>query len=161
MNQAQKNYPTTEKELLAIAETLKEFRNILLGYVVNVFTDHQVLCSVKGVHDSQRVMRQRLLLEEYGVKIKHIEGKKNVVADALSRLNYEKTSQSEECFTNEDIEDVTDFDELQLKNIERVQNENVQEMSKYELVEEPSGIKLRRHNGRIVIPTKLQNPLLR
>ena len=87
-------------------------------------------------------MRQRLLLEEYGVKIKHIEGKKNVVDDALSRLDHEERSQSEECFTNTDIEDVTDFDELQLKSVERVQNENLREMSKYTLVEEPNGIKL-------------------
>ena len=35
---------------------------------------------------SQRVMRWRLLLEEYGPEIEYIKGPKNVVADALSRL---------------------------------------------------------------------------
>ena len=102
-----------------------------------------------------------MLLEEYGIKIQHIGGKKNVVVDALSRLEHEETDQSEEHFANTDIEDVTDFDQLQLKNIERVQRENPQEMSKYELVSEPNGINLRRHRGRIVIPTILQGPLLR
>ena len=32
MNSAQNNYPTTEKEILFIVETLKEFRNFLLRH---------------------------------------------------------------------------------------------------------------------------------
>ena len=35
---------------------------------------------------SDRVMRWRLLLEEYGPTFKHLVSTKNIIADALSRL---------------------------------------------------------------------------
>ena len=86
LSNAQRNYTTTEQELLSIVETLKEFRNILLGQRIKVFTDHKNLVHESELKTSQRVMRWRLLLEEYGPEIEYIKGPKNVVADALSRL---------------------------------------------------------------------------
>jgi len=41
LNDAQKNYITGEQELLSTVETLKEFRNILLGQKIIVHTDHK------------------------------------------------------------------------------------------------------------------------
>jgi RNase H-like domain found in reverse transcriptase len=38
LNPAQTRYTTTERELLSIVETLREFRNILLGYPLIVYT---------------------------------------------------------------------------------------------------------------------------
>ena len=35
-----KRYTVTEKNMLSIVETLKEFRNILLGQILIIYTDH-------------------------------------------------------------------------------------------------------------------------
>ena len=84
LNAAQTRYTTTERELLSIVETLKEFRNILLGHKITVYTDHKNLTYKK--FNTERVMRWRLLLEEYGPELVYIKGPDNIVADSLSRL---------------------------------------------------------------------------
>jgi transposase InsO family protein len=82
---AQKRYTTGEQELLSIVETLKEFRNILLGQKVIVHTDHKNI--LYGILTNDRITRWRLLLEEFGPEYHHVKGEHNVVADALSRIH--------------------------------------------------------------------------
>jgi hypothetical protein len=84
LNSAQQKYTTGEQELLSIVETLKEFRNILFGQRIVIHTDHKNILYRKLSND--RIIRWRLLLEEYGPEYVHISGKDNVVADALSRM---------------------------------------------------------------------------
>ena len=86
LNAAQKNYTTREKELISIVETLKEFNTILFGHEVIVYTDHKNLTHETELVSSPRVMRWRLLLEEYKISLKYIKGCKNIFANCLSRI---------------------------------------------------------------------------
>ena len=88
LTETQQRYSVTEIELLAIVETLKEFKGMLWGQKLKVFTDHKNLIQEALGLTSDRVYRWRLLLEEYGPEIVHIKGIHNTVADAISRLDF-------------------------------------------------------------------------
>ncbi len=70
-------------------ETLKEFKGMLWGQNIMVYTDHKNLTSDDLGLTSDRVYRWRLLLEEYAPQIIYIKGIHNTVADAVSRLDYD------------------------------------------------------------------------
>ena len=57
---AQLNYTVTEKELLSVVETLKEFRCILHGHRIKVYTDHKNLEYENSTATSQRAMEGSL-----------------------------------------------------------------------------------------------------
>ena len=80
LTDTQTRYSTGEKELLSIVETLKEYRSILLGQRINVYTDHKNL-TFKDFKTS-RVRHWRLLMEEYGPER---------AADGISRLPQESS----------------------------------------------------------------------
>jgi hypothetical protein len=89
LSNAQRKYSVTNIKLLAIVETLKEFKGMLWGKNIKVFTDHANLMKDALGLTSDRVYRWRLLLEEYRPKIVHIKGIHNTVTDAVSRLEYD------------------------------------------------------------------------
>ena len=85
-NPAQRKYTVTQRELLAIVETLKHFRNTIFGHDIEVFTDHQSLTYENTDYPSDHILQQHLTIEEYGSRIINVPGDSNVVADSLSRL---------------------------------------------------------------------------
>jgi hypothetical protein len=80
----QQKYSVTEIELLVKVETLKEFKGMLWGQDIKVYTDHKNLARDALGLTSDRVYRWRLLLEEYAPEMMYIKGIHNTVVDAIS-----------------------------------------------------------------------------
>ena len=75
------------KLFLAIVETLNNIGSILFGPEIKPYTDHENVTGDNTNFSSGRILRQIIVLEEYGADIIYFPGEKNNVADALSRLN--------------------------------------------------------------------------
>ncbi|RVW12788.1 Retrovirus-related Pol polyprotein from transposon 17.6 [Vitis vinifera] len=71
LNEAQRNYTTTEKELLAVVSALDKFRAYLVGFFIVVFTDHSALKYLLTKQDAKaRLIRWILLLQEFNLQIR-------------------------------------------------------------------------------------------
>ncbi|XP_022865510.1 uncharacterized protein LOC111385359 [Olea europaea var. sylvestris] len=92
LNDAQLNYATTEKELLAMVFAFDKFRSYLVGSKIIVYTDHAALKYLLTKKDAKsRLIRWVLLLQEFDIEIRDKKGIENVVADYLSRLESGET----------------------------------------------------------------------
>nr|GEX28548.1 hypothetical protein [Tanacetum cinerariifolium] len=94
MNQAETNYTTTEKEMLAVVYAFKKFRSYLIMNKSIVYTDHSTLKYLFAKKDAKaRLLRWILLIREFDFKVIDTRGAENYVADHLSRLEnpYENT----------------------------------------------------------------------
>jgi hypothetical protein len=85
-NSCQRNYSTIEKECLALVWAIQQFQIYIGSNPITVFTDHNPLVFINRVKgNNQRILRWSLYLQQFYLKISHISGKANLMADALSR----------------------------------------------------------------------------
>ncbi|GJR79639.1 reverse transcriptase domain-containing protein [Tanacetum coccineum] len=97
--EAQTNYTTTEKELLAIVYAFEKFRSYLIMNKSIVHTDHSALKYLFAKKDAKaRLLRWVLLLQEFDFKVIDTKGAENLAADHLSRLEnpYENVNDPKE-----------------------------------------------------------------
>lgn len=88
-NPAEKNYPTHDKEMLAIIDCLKKFEPHLTGTKFDILTDHRPLTHWQSQKElSPRQIRWNETLSRFDAQIHHIPGIANSAADALSRYPY-------------------------------------------------------------------------
>ncbi len=88
LNEAQRNYDIYNLELLAIVMALKNWRPLLAGspHKIIIYSDHLNLQYWRlPQRISRRVAREVLELSEYNFEIRHLPGRLNGRADALSR----------------------------------------------------------------------------
>ena len=84
-------WPTIEQECYAIVVAIEKWDKYLRGREFILETDHEPLVSLPTKEQvNKRCDRWRLKLAEYRYKVKHIQGKKNNMADYLSRSPVEQ-----------------------------------------------------------------------
>uniref|UniRef100_A0A5S6QKS8 RNA-directed DNA polymerase n=1 Tax=Trichuris muris TaxID=70415 RepID=A0A5S6QKS8_TRIMR len=88
-------YSAFGRELLALYLAVKHFRYLLEGRQFTIFTDHRPLAQAlhrgSGTHNP-REERQLDFVTSFTSDVRHILGKRNTVADALSRLSVNTTT---------------------------------------------------------------------
>lgn len=82
---AQLNWSVPEKEAFGIFYALQRLEHLLRDVHFVLKTDHKNLTYI-NFGNSAKIMRWKLMIQEYDFDIEHVAGEDNVVADALSRL---------------------------------------------------------------------------
>lgn len=149
LNSAEKNYSTTEKELLAVVWSVKYFRPYLWGRHFKVVSDHRPLRWLMSLKDpGSRLTRWTIKLSEYDFEVIHRPGKANSNADALSRIPIIKVGTTpEEVLRNQEDED-------EIREIKRT-------LEKYEKDSEGYVYYIdKRGRRRLVVPKQNRNDVM-
>nr|GEX53339.1 reverse transcriptase domain-containing protein [Tanacetum cinerariifolium] len=85
LTDAESNYTTTEKEMLAVVYAFEKFRSYLIMNKSIVHTDHSAIKYLFAKKDAKaRLLRWVLLLQEFNFDVLDTKGAENLAADHLS-----------------------------------------------------------------------------
>ena len=90
LTETEQRYSNIEHELLALVFVHERLNHYTAGYRVKVETDHEPLTSIwkKSIASTSTTVQRLLLrLHQYDIDIQDLPGKRNVIADALSRVS--------------------------------------------------------------------------
>ena len=154
---SEKNWPTREQEAFAIKFVMEKASELLAGHPVVVFTDHQ---SLKWIRESANARVQRWLsfLCDKDIKIVHLNGVDNFLADWLSR-----------CVTDSDIEmektmekimvpvyPVT-LDNLVMPNLQDLMGIEIPDAEKKDLKQDEKGIYVHYKSNAVYVPQQFRD----
>ena len=124
---AERRYSNTEREMLAMYEGLRNFRPYVYGGACDVYTDHKAIEALRNTENpTQRLAKwQYYLMGQVDWKVKYVPGKKNQVADFLSRAPL---------FTDVGKQNI-------IQTAERVLEQEKNEVEPVEIVEENTEVK--------------------
>ena len=113
-------YSTFDRELLAVFAAVRHFRHLLVAATFTIQTDHMPLVHAftkKSDPISPRQQRHLSAIAEYNCTLRHVPGKRNPVADALSRnaisaispgIDYHQLAAlQQQCLDNPELHDTT------------------------------------------------------
>ncbi|UYV73302.1 K02A2.6-like [Cordylochernes scorpioides] len=99
LSETEKRYSQIEKEGLAIVWTCDRLKDYVTGIDIHIETDHKPLIAIftsKSLEDmTPRLQRLKMRMMRYSYQMSHIAGKKQIVADMLSRKPMSKPHKDE------------------------------------------------------------------
>lgn len=177
---AERNYSTTEREALAVVWAIQKFRGYIEGSEVQILTDHQPLKWLFSLKSpTGRLARWALHLQMYNINFEYTPGRKNAVADTLSRPPCPKESHDENnceiCsisidfprkgadeirkaqLEDEEIKDIIESFETDNENVIRYINRGfiMQDGVLFRFCHEEDS-----ENGQLVVPKSMRNIIL-
>lgn len=187
LTKTERKYPILHRELLAIVYALEKSYKFIFGGKVMIFTDHQPLVPIVKAGLTQptvhnRVQRYLIRITPFDLVLRYLEGKKNVLADFASRFPLENEERSEEDVQEENralhVNCVHEKQNINLKMIaqETLVDRELQALKKsiisskldknlsvYSSIFDELVVndELISYEGRLIIPEKLRNSILR
>uniref|UniRef100_A0A914GZL9 RNA-directed DNA polymerase n=1 Tax=Globodera rostochiensis TaxID=31243 RepID=A0A914GZL9_GLORO len=108
LSSAERKWPPVQVELSAIIFALREFRGFIYLAEIELHTDHRPLSFLmKKAETAPNLSRWLIELQNYNIKIVHVSGKENSLADALSRANEHVAEK--EVQSLKELEDIAEF----------------------------------------------------